>query len=58
MTRMSCDGILAKGEMVCYSCGEPVPRRSKSKGPGLSAFVPLALIISFGLAVYSFFSAH
>lgn len=59
MTRcMECDGILAKHETVCYVCGEPVPGRSKSKGIGLWAFIPLALIVSLGFAVYSFFLAH
>jgi len=50
--------MLAKGETVCYSCGERVPGRANSNGYGLSAFIPLALIVSLGLAVYSFFSVH
>ena len=59
MTRcVSCNGILAKNETVCYSCGEPVPGRSKSKGIGLSSFIPLALIVSLGFAAYSFFSGQ
>jgi hypothetical protein len=55
---MECEGILAKHETVCYVCGEPVPGRSKSWAPSLSAFIPLALIVSLGFAAYSFFATH
>jgi uncharacterized paraquat-inducible protein A len=55
MTRCtSCDGILAKHETVCYSCGEPVPGRQKSKGSGLLALIPLVLIVSLGIVAYSY----
>ena len=56
MTRcMSCDGILAKNETACYSCGEPVPGRFRSGKKGLSLLLPLALIATIAVAAYSFF---
>jgi hypothetical protein len=59
MTRcISCDGILTKEEMACYSCGEPVPGRSKPRRGGLSSFIPVTLLVFVGWAVYSCLLAH
>ena len=53
MTRcQSCDGILAKSEKVCYSCGSAVPGAGKSKGISGPALAALVFIAS--LAAYSF----
>jgi hypothetical protein len=57
MTRcQSCDGILAKTETVCYSCGGAVPGARKSKG--LSGPALAALVFIAGLAAYSFLWGH
>jgi hypothetical protein len=53
MTRcQTCDGILAKSETVCYSCGSAVPGAGKSKG--MSGQALAALVFIAGLAAYSF----
>jgi len=52
----SCNGILTNSERICFSCGETVAKPSESAGNGMSVLVPLAIVISIGLAVYCFSS--
>ena len=49
----SCNGILRNSERVCYSCAEPVARRSESSN-GMPFFIALVLILSLGLTAYYF----
>lgn len=52
MTRcMSCNGILAKHETVCYSCNEPVAGRSRSAKSPVPLFI-VAVLIVVGLAAH------
>ncbi|HXA66194.1 MAG TPA: hypothetical protein VNV82_13635 [Bryobacteraceae bacterium] len=59
MTRcLQCNGILAKNERVCYSCGECAPVHSGSAGNGYSLLLALAFIVSLGLTAFSFLSGR
>jgi hypothetical protein len=59
MTRcLQCNGILAKNERVCYSCGEAAPIQSRSAGNGYSLLLALAFIVSLGLTAFSFLSGR
>jgi len=58
MTRcLQCNGILAKNERVCYSCGEAAPLHG-STGSGYSLLLALAFIVSLGLTAFSFLSGR
>jgi hypothetical protein len=57
MTRcLTCNGILAKNERVCYSCGEAAPIHTRSSG--YSLLLALAFIVSLGLTAFSFLSGR
>ena len=59
MTRcLQCNGILAKNERVCYSCGEKAPVHSKAAGNGYSLLLAVAFILSLGLTAFSFLSGN
>lgn len=59
MTRcLQCNGILAKNERVCYSCGETAPLQAGSVGKGYSLLLALAFIVSLGLTAFSFLSGR
>ena len=49
---LSCNGILAKNETVCYSCGEASPehlkQKNKGQGKGFSTVVSIAFFASLG----------
>jgi hypothetical protein len=59
MTRcLQCNGILAKNERVCYSCGEAAPMQSRPRGNGYSLLLALAFIVSLGLTAFSFLAGR
>jgi hypothetical protein len=56
---LSCNGILAKNEKTCYSCGEVSPehvKKKKGKGKGLSTVVTIAFFASLALTGLALFS--
>jgi len=61
MTRcLVCNGILRKGENVCFTCGDGVSRKSRanrSVGKSFATFITLAFFGSLGLTCASFFMA-
>jgi hypothetical protein len=58
MTRcLQCNGILAKNERVCYSCGEAAPMHGSASN-GYSLLLALAFIVSLGLTAFSFLSGR
>ncbi len=57
---LSCNGVMTKTEVKCYSCGEPAPWTVKQKVKG-KGFTKLATVLFFAsalLTVCSFFSDH
>jgi hypothetical protein len=56
MTRcLQCNGILAKNERVCYSCGDPAPQ---SRSQGFAVLLALAFVFSLGLTAFSFLAGR
>ncbi len=59
---LSCNGILAKSEKVCYSCGEAIPSdaqdKSKAKAGGFNKVVSVLFYLSVALSVFTLFSDH
>jgi len=58
MTRcLVCNGILRKGENVCFTCGDGVSKKAtgRSWGKGFATFITLAFFGSLGLTCASFF---
>ena len=58
MTRCTtCNGILRKGEKVCFGCGDSAPKRSRSKslGRNFAALITLAFFASLALTGASWF---
>ena len=47
MTRcLSCNGIVKATETSCYSCGDVIRERTRSKGNGFFVIVTIAIITS------------
>lgn len=60
MTRcLVCNGILRKGEKVCFTCGDGASKKAggKSLGKGFATLITLAFFGSLGLTCASFFMA-
>ncbi|HYL75570.1 MAG TPA: hypothetical protein VEU96_15260 [Bryobacteraceae bacterium] len=58
MTRCStCNGILRKGEKVCFTCGNGTPKsnHNSSMGKGFATLITLAFFASLALTAASFF---
>lgn len=52
----SCNGILAKTETVCYSCGEKTVQVEKAKGDGFNTVASVVFYIALGLTGLSMFT--
>lgn len=59
MTRcLSCHSIVSKSDLVCYGCGDRVPKRTKLelKAKPVSTVSTIVFFASLGLTAYSFFA--
>ena len=53
---VSCNGILAKTETVCYSCGEKTVQVQKAKGADFNTVASIVLYIALGVTGLSLFT--
>ncbi len=47
--------MIKKSERVCYSCGDPIPDRTKSDGGFISALLIVGLVLALAFTAWSFF---
>jgi len=66
MTRCAnCYGVIAKDDLVCYTCGDALPKELKKKALAakkakqpITAFSNILFIASLGLTAFSFLSSY
>ena len=53
----SCNGIVTKQDVVCYGCGDPIPKSMRPWQPKrISKVSNMAFFASLGLTAFSFLS--
>jgi hypothetical protein len=56
---VSCNTIVTKHDIVCYGCGDPVPKSQRPFQPKrISKVSNILFIASLGLTAFSFLSEH
>ena len=56
---VSCNGVVTKYDMVCYGCGDPVPKSQRPFQPKrISKVSNILFIASLGLTAFSFLSEY
>lgn len=53
----ACNAVVTKQDVVCYGCGDPIPKaRSLTAPKRISKVSNIAFFASLGLTTFSFFS--
>ena len=55
---MSCNGVMAKSEKVCYTCGTAIEAGTVKKGNGFAKATTVLFFASVGMTLVSLFSDY